>query len=283
MSRDLFVLDADGEMRLLSATPFLSEDDLQSLLAYHPELLAVGGGKLLLIAREQGVRDGEGKGVRWSLDHLFVTRDGVPVLVEVKRAADTRARREVIAQMLDYAANGPAHWETDEIVRAHRATCAAAGRDPAEVLGEFLQEAEQGDDPEADADAFWRKVEANLRAGNMRLLFVADRIAPELRRIVEFLNEQMRPAEVLAIEVAHYADPTSADAYQMLAYAHAYAARDCVLLYPTIKPLPALILTGRDLGGAFGDAPWTLHRRGVRIGDYTAIDCSIWDALGGLV
>ena len=36
------------------------------------------------------------------------------------------------------------------------------------------------------------------------MVFVADRIHPELRRIVEFLNEQMRPAEVLAIEVAQF-------------------------------------------------------------------------------
>jgi len=33
---------------------------------------------------------------------------------------------------------------------------------------------------------------------SIRMLFVADRIPAELRRIVEFLNEQMDPAEVLA-------------------------------------------------------------------------------------
>jgi hypothetical protein len=46
-----------------------------------------------------------------------------------------------------------------------------------------------------EPDAFWRQVDANLRAGRVRMVFVADRIPPELRRIVEFLNEQMRPAE----------------------------------------------------------------------------------------
>lgn len=43
---------------------------------------------------------------RWSLDHLVVDQDAVPTFVEVKRASDTRARREVMAQMLDYAAKG---------------------------------------------------------------------------------------------------------------------------------------------------------------------------------
>lgn len=36
------------------------------------------------------------------------------------------------------------------------------------------------------------------------MLFVADQIPVELRRIVEFLNEQMDPAEVLALELRQY-------------------------------------------------------------------------------
>ncbi len=43
----------------------------------------------------------------WALgiDHLYVDAAGVPVLVEVKRSTDTRLSREVVAQMLDYAAS----------------------------------------------------------------------------------------------------------------------------------------------------------------------------------
>ena len=36
------------------------------------------------------------------------------------------------------------------------------------------------------------------------MIFVADRIPHELRRIVEFLNQQMDPAEVLAVELRQY-------------------------------------------------------------------------------
>jgi hypothetical protein len=35
-------------------------------------------------------------------------------------------------------------------------------------------------------------------------VFVADEVPPELRRVVEFLNGQMDPAEVLAVEVKQY-------------------------------------------------------------------------------
>jgi hypothetical protein len=43
-----------------------------------------------------------------------------------------------------------------------------------------------------------------LQAGKVRLIFVSDRIPDELRRIVEFLNEQMNQAEVLALEIRQY-------------------------------------------------------------------------------
>ena len=51
---------------------------------------------------------------------------------------------------------------------------------------------------EADTESFWQQVKTNLQAGRIRLVSVADEISTELRRIVEFLNEQMGPAEVFA-------------------------------------------------------------------------------------
>jgi hypothetical protein len=43
-----------------------------------------------------------------------------------------------------------------------------------------------------------------LKAGRVRLVFVADEIPPELKRVIEFLNEQMNPAEVFGIEVKQF-------------------------------------------------------------------------------
>src|SRR5690606_6092793 len=56
----------------------------------------------------------------------------------------------------------------------------------------------------SDAGDFWQRVKTNLNAGRIRMVFVADVIPTELRRVVEFLNEQMDPAEVLAIEVRQF-------------------------------------------------------------------------------
>ena len=47
-------------------------------------------------------------------------------------------------------------------------------------------------------------MKTNLQAGRIRLLFVADQIPNELKRIVEFLNTQMNPAEVLALELQQF-------------------------------------------------------------------------------
>lgn len=205
MQSSIFLIDADNRVVELQRSDYLSEEVFQTLLAEHPDILRLAGGpegRLLLIRREKPIPDQQEGNDRWSLDHLFVDSEGVPVLVEVKQARDTRSRREVVAQMLDYAANGVAYWSIEQIISAFVGTAEASGEDPEQLLFNFLSE--------SDPESFWRQVEANLRSGRIRMLFVADQIPKELARIVEFLNEQMRPAEVLAIEIAQYRSASGA-------------------------------------------------------------------------
>ncbi|GJD86909.1 hypothetical protein BHAOGJBA_0407 [Methylobacterium hispanicum] len=203
----MFIVRDDGTLVAMRASPFESESLFQTLLASHPSLLAGEAvnpnspRRWLLIAREQAVPGEEGGAGRWSLDHLFVDQDGVPTLVEVKRASDTRGRREVVAQMLDYAANGVIYWPAEMLRTQFERACAADGREPDDAVRTLLAS------PEADAGAFWSRVDMNLRAGRIRMVFVADVIHPELKRIVEFLNAQMNPAEVIALELRHYSGP----------------------------------------------------------------------------
>lgn len=204
MSDGIFIVQNDGTLVPMRATAFETEDVFQKLLATYPSLLAGDAvdpddpHRWLLVAREQAVPGEEGGAGRWSLDHLFIDRDSVPTLVEVKRASDTRGRREVVAQMLDYAANGVVYWPAETMRQQFERTCAVDGRDPDAALRELLA------DPEADPGVFWARVDVNLRAGRIRMVFVADVIYPELKRIVEFLNAQMSPAEVIALELRHY-------------------------------------------------------------------------------
>jgi hypothetical protein len=192
----------DGVWAPLRSTPYAREDILQEMIATWPELLAADApqtvaARLLLVSREIAIPDAADAGGRWALDHLFIDQAGVPTLVETKRSSDTRARREVVAQMLDYAANAVVYWPIEFVQMQLQARCAASGQDAEVVVAEFL-----GD--QMTPELFWERVKTNLQAGRVRLLFVADQIGPELERIIEFLNQQMDPAEVLGLELRQY-------------------------------------------------------------------------------
>lgn len=189
----------------MEETDYSREDILQELLETYPDLLPgdqftpESPRRWLLVACEMGVPDPSGLGDRRSLDHLYLDQDGIPTFVECKRASDTRIRREVVAQMLDYAANGLTHWNVKRLRQAATESAKQRGKAIETEVQVLL-----GDGPEADIDSFWLRVEENLRSGKVRLLFVADSIPAELRRLVEFLNEKMSDVEVLAVEIKQF-------------------------------------------------------------------------------
>jgi len=192
-----------GELCRMVEVPYEAEEILQELLAEYPGLLAGDEAETeadwLLIQREIGIADSEDGGARWSLDHLFVDRGAVPTLVEVKRSTDSRIRREVVGQMLDYAANGSAVWDQESVRTSFEVAAEREGKDPEVELSVFLG-------PDEDPELFWNKVGENLKLGKLRLVFVADEIPRELRRVIEFLNEQMDSTEVIGVEVKQFAD-----------------------------------------------------------------------------
>jgi hypothetical protein len=205
MSDSIFLVGDDGSLTEAPSMAYDAEAELQELLEANVHLLP--GAQInrenprrwLLIRREAGVPNREGGGGWWSIDHLAVDQDAVPTFVEVKRASDTRSRREVVAQMLDYAANGSVFW-TQEQLRSW-----FEGGNPegaVERLVSWLDPSEE--EPEARADGFWQAVGTNLKEGRIRLIFVADEIPTSLQRLVEFLNEQMPRVEVLALEIRQY-------------------------------------------------------------------------------
>jgi hypothetical protein len=121
----------------------------------------------------------------------------VPTLIETNRGEDTRGRRDVVAQMLDYAANAATEWRAEALREWHAERCQAGGDDPAEDLAGL--EHSLGED-----DSFWARVGENLLAGNVRLVFISDAIPAGLQVIVEFLSERMTPTEVLAAKVRQF-------------------------------------------------------------------------------
>jgi hypothetical protein len=205
----IFLINDAGEIVEMSDQRYDSEQLLQELLAKYPSVLAgdqLSGAapvRWLFVAREAGIPDEENGANRWSLDHIFLDQNAIPTFVEVKRSSDTRIRREVVGQMLDYAANAVIYWPLGTIKQRFEETCRDQELEPENVVADFL-----GVDASLEAGGmiarFWEAVNTNLQVGKVRLIFAADEIPTELRRVVEFLNEQMNPAEVLAIEIRQY-------------------------------------------------------------------------------
>ena len=205
MAERIYARDEGGGLEPLEEEPFSTEDELQALIAEHPELLdgeQIRPGdprRWILITREKGIAETAGAGARWALDHLIVDQDAVPTLAEVKRGSNPEIRRTIVGQLLEYAAHAAQTWTADELRQEFEESANAQGRDPDEVLGKLLQV-----DEEPDADGFWENVATNLAARRLRLLFVADEIPDPLEQVVKFLNEQMPSVEVLAVEIKQF-------------------------------------------------------------------------------
>ena len=151
MRGKIYLLHETGDtpsLQAVSEQGYVNEDLLQTLLARYPDLLAgeqmdeVSPRRWLLVAREVGVPGEEAGPARWSLDHLFLDQDGVHTLVEVKRSSDSRIRREVVGQLLDYAANAVVYWPVESLRSLFEAGCEARTDDLAQLIRDLVMHAD---------------------------------------------------------------------------------------------------------------------------------------------
>lgn len=177
--------------------------ELQALLYHNPNLLP--GDQIrpedprrwLVVKREMAVQDPGTGGDRWSIDFLFADQNAMPTFIECKRFLDTRSRREVIGQMLEYAANGQYYWNKSLLRLLAEQTAKERGADLETGFRQLESEIE-------DLDGYFDAMERNLREGQIRLVFFLEEAPAELKSIVEFLNKQMERSEVLIVEAKQY-------------------------------------------------------------------------------
>ncbi len=202
---NVYVMGEDGCTTAMERLRCENEDkELQRVLELNADLLP--GDQInpeeprrwLLIKREMPVPDPASGSDRWSIDFVFGDQDAIPTFVECKRFADTRSRREVVGQMLEYGANGYYYWDAETLRRAAEETARAASRELDACIAELLAAGEE------EADGYFSRMEENLREGQLRLVFFMEESPMELRSIVEFLNRQMERAEVLLVEAKQY-------------------------------------------------------------------------------
>ncbi len=174
------------------------ESVLQRFLQQYPELIPgkqIEPGsddppRFVLLRREMPIGN-------WSLDHLFVDQRGVLTLVETKLFENPEARREVIGQIIEYAANAGSLWARGQARQKASEFWTKQGK----ALDEVLRDAF---DPDLDIDLFWAGVEERLEEGRIRLIIASDELRPEVRRMIEYLNREMENAEVLGLELKTY-------------------------------------------------------------------------------
>ena len=177
--------------------------ELQDILRHNSGLLA--GDQIdpeepcrwMLIKREMPVPDPSTGSNRWSIDFLFLDQNAMPTFVECKRFNDTRSRREVVGQVLEYAANGQYYWSKETL----REYADASAKENKSTLDEtFLS---LGCDADS-IDSFFELAMKNLKEGQLRIVFFLDEAPNELKSLVEFLNKQMVSSEVLLVEARQY-------------------------------------------------------------------------------
>lgn len=169
MSGGVFLKRGDDLVEMVEQ-PYQLEDHLQELIERHPNLLAGdqvnpdAPRRWLLLSREAGLASEEDGAARWSVDHLLLDQDAIPTIVEVKRSSDSRIRREVIGQMLDYAANAVTYWNIDVLRERYEETVRGRGREPEDEIAALVN------DVESDYGEYWERAKTNLRAGRIRLV-----------------------------------------------------------------------------------------------------------------
>lgn len=156
---------------------------LQGLLFDNPSLVPVeeispGARGFVPICRELTIPK---SGPAVFLDVLGVTPEGRLVLIECKLWKNPQARREVIAQILEYASL-MRHWTFGDLLARVKHTTGSSEKNPI-----FSEAAKMF--PEIDEATFVDRVSSSLRKGDFLLIIAGDGIRSDVHAIADHLNE----------------------------------------------------------------------------------------------
>ena len=179
-------LDESGTARLLDPLGFdrgeIQHDEgwLQKLIFRFPQLLPVheiepGFSRIVPVCLELPTPAG-------NVDNLYITENGDLVIADCKLWRNPEARREVVAQVIDYA-HGMASWTYMDLQDAVRRSSSVDGGKPPPTLYGLIEEA-----GEIDEAGFVDAVSRNLRLGRMLLLIVGDGIREGVESLSGFLQ-----------------------------------------------------------------------------------------------
>jgi hypothetical protein len=187
---------------------FATEAELQEFLREHPDLMPLeeidlNAPGLLCIGWEVGLASG-------AEDILYIDRNGLLTVVETKLRKNPQARREVVGQVLEYAAQMATWSSADVALQAERFFADSAC--PEQYRGCTLEKAlrlfvESGEGPpELSYDYFLGQVQANIDSGHFRLIIAIDDPPEPLLKTVEFVNRFSQRFEMYLIQLKRFRD-----------------------------------------------------------------------------
>jgi len=179
------LLGADGDVQVLRRIPLAETDAglrydeafVETLLFQQPSVLPIrevdaAYSDPVPVCTQLSTRVGP-------LDILYVTREGRLVIVEAKLWRNPEARRKVVAQIIDYAAE-LGRWSYTDLEREVSKRRGRLGNTLFSIVREHYPEIEEAD--------FVDNVSRSLREGRFLLLICGDGIREELASIAEFLD-----------------------------------------------------------------------------------------------
>jgi hypothetical protein len=176
--------------RAPATNSYTDERALQDLIARSPTLIPGAANTPIAVVRELSV-----PGIGY-IDVVGVDPNGDITVIECKLKANPEIRRQIIGQVLAYAAG---LWGMS--YEAFDAAFATVAHQP---LADQVRSLSVGD---WDEEAFRSAVAANLAKGRFRLVIVVDAITDELKRIVLYLNQHTgADMQILALELGYIAD-----------------------------------------------------------------------------
>jgi hypothetical protein len=164
--------------RILLEGKDYNEDYIRNLVFDHPSCLPIAeldGAYKEAVSICKELRTPAGP-----LDALLVNPDGRLIVIEAKLWRNPQARREVVAQVLDYAKE-LSRWDYEDL---QRAVSQNTGR-----KGNSLYEMVKAANPDLEESAFVDAVSRSLREGRFLLLILGDGIREGAGSITSFIEK----------------------------------------------------------------------------------------------
>lgn len=184
-------VDENGRSEKLQRIPFMSgafnEAWLQQLLADNPDLIPTSEfgsdySPLVCIGREVPVGTGDSKGY---IDNLYVSPSGAIIIVETKLFRNQEARREVVAQIIDYAKELQ-KWDSQKLNQVASDYFYKTEGQAANIIDIM---ANKGYLSLSDEGILNDSINHNLNNAHFLLFVIGDGIRSGVQQLVQFLNE----------------------------------------------------------------------------------------------